>query len=120
MRRRDHHPVITLPSLLAVQLAGFVAVELAERATTDLSTAAHLSPDTLAALVLQLPIAVVVFRLCRRAVAAVARLVARRTADPAPRAPRPVPTPATVHRALALHWALAAGRRGPPRGRLAH
>jgi hypothetical protein len=120
MRRSSRRPVVSLAGLALVQLAGFVAVEVTTAVTRGVPVSTMLAPDTILALALQAPVAIVVFLLCRRAVAAVARLIRQRAALPAPTRVAPNLAPSTAHRPPTLHWALAAGRRGPPAGQLAH
>jgi hypothetical protein len=120
MRRSRCCPPIHLRGLVAAQLVAFAAVEVLQRVVSDAPAAALTDLDALLALALQLPVAVVVYRLCRRAVAAVARLLGSREAPAPTRAPAPIAGPVTVHRPPKLHWMLAAGRRGPPTRRLVH
>jgi hypothetical protein len=118
MRRSRCRPAISLAGLAVVQLVGFALTEMLGTVVHDTPATAALSPHSLVALALQVPVALVVFRLCQRAVAVVARLIGDRDAAPVAPSAAPVVAPATVHRPAILHWTLASGRRGPPTGRL--
>jgi hypothetical protein len=114
MSRHRRGPSLRLQHLLVVQLVGFAALEVGERAAQSVAPSSLLGTDALFALLLQLPVAILVFSLTRRAIRAVERLFERRRARPTWQPAAPARTPASRHHPASLHWALTAGRRGPP------